>query len=480
MRPDPRRHLTLLTRFLIGAGVLTLASLIVSVPTADDRGVVATETLRAVPTTVAPVDASPAPTPGTTTTVAATTEAPSTTIAQLEIFTATDIEVAVAPSVAFITTFNGSGSGVLVTDDILVTNAHVIWPFTTVGVLFPGDNRRPGRVVGIDPRADVAFIRVDSPRLPAPLPLGATDELDEGAALFVVGYPAAENFAPEPSVDVGPLRAVREWEFSGASWVHSGAAAIGGQSGGALVDEYGRLVGVTTFGSPSDLYSLSVEDVRDRLDQLAGEGLTSIDERRPPRLGGRRSLEVAFEGPWEQAAFVTWLSPGARSELTSDPAVAWRALDPFGVELGAGQGTLDVFWVLATPGVVLAESDGAATALVEVSRPLVPLDDPDDARQLEPGSGLTGFVDVPGDRDWFFYEVTAEGATVRIEVEAQTRVRITLYDRQTGAAVADVVHERGFFFEDPALVVEDVPAGSYVITVEDVGAQFGTYRIRVE
>ena len=40
-------------------------------------------------------------------------------------------------------------------------------------------------------------------------------------------------------------------------------------------------------------------------------------------------------------------------------------------------------------------------------------------------------------------------------------------------------HERGFFFEDPALVVEGLAPGSYVVTVEDVGAQFGTYRISV-
>jgi S1-C subfamily serine protease len=467
-----------LTGFLIAAGLVVVLAIVFGDGAEPAAAPPATTTVTT--TTIAVVDTTDGGMPPTTTmsTVTTTTFA-QTAIAPLELFTAADIQAAITPRVAFVTTFNGSGSGVLVAEDILVTNAHVIWPFTTVGVLFPGDSRRAGRVVGIDPRADLAFIQVESPRLPQPVPLGSSTELADGDVLYVVGYPAAADFAPDPTIDVGPFRAVRDWEFSGAAWVHSGSPAIGGQSGGALVDEYGRLVGVTTFGSPSDLYSLSVEDVVARLSTLEADGLTSIDERRPPRLGGRRSLELAFEGPWEQAAFVTWLSPGARSELTSDRSVDWRALDPFGIELDAGSGALDVFWGLATPGVVLAEARGPAATSVEVSRPLVALDDPDDARLLAPGLGLTGFVDVPGDRDWYYLEVSEAGSAAVIEVEAQTRVRITLFDRSTGSIVAEVEHERGFFFEDPALVVEGLAPGSYVVTVEDVGAQFGTYRISV-
>ncbi len=474
MSPHPKTQLRILTRFLAVAGLVSMLALLFGPAKTEEPAALAPvpDAPQATSTTVdAP---QPVATPATTTT--SMVEEPAT---PLEVFTPADIRAAIAPTVAFITTFNGTGSGVLVDDDILVTNAHVVWPFTTVGVLFPGDSRRAGRVVGIDPQADVAFLQVDSPRLPSPVRFGATDELEDGDSLFVVGYPAAIDFAPDPSIDVGPFRAVRKWEFSGASWVHSGSAAVGGQSGGALVDTYGRLVGVTTFGSPTDIYSLSVEDVRSRLDALDANELGGIDERLPPRRGGRRSLDLEFEGPWEQAAFVTWLSPGARSQLTSDAAIDWRALDPFGTELDSGQGSLDVLWALATPGVVLGEASRATSTVVEVSRPMVALDDPDDARSLLPGHGLSGFVDVPGDRDWFYLEVTGDDVTARIEVEAQTRVRIALYDRSSGDVIADVVHERGFFFDDPALEVEGLAEGLYVVTVEDVGAQFGTYRISV-
>ncbi len=470
------RQLSVLTGFLVMAAVATVFSLFVG----GDVDPVAAPAETA-PSRTSPSPASTVPPSSATTGAAApTTTAPAvTTTTQLEMYTADDIVAAIGPSVAFITTLNGSGSGVLVGDDTVVTNAHVIWPFTTVGVLFPDDNRRVGRVIGIDPLADVAVIQVDSPRLPAPMRLGSSAQLDDGATLFVVGYPAAEGLAPHPSVDAGPLEARRAWEFSGATWVQSGSPAIGGQSGGALVDEYGRLVGITTFGSPSHLYSLSVEDVAQRLDALTIGQLADLHERRPPRDGGRRALSLSFEGPWEQAAFVTWLSPGARTRLTSAQSVEWRALDPYGAELDTGLGVLDVLWGAATPGVVLAEADGAATSDVESNRPLVAVDDPDDARWLRAGAGLSGFIDVPGDRDWFYFEA-ADTATTQIEVEAQTRVRITLYERGTGRAIATVVHERGFFFEDPALVVEELAAGSYVVTVEDVGAQFGTYRISVE
>ncbi len=109
---------------------------------------------------------------------------------------------------------------------------------------------------------------------------------------------------------------------------------------------------------------------------------------------------------------------------------------------------------------------------------MIVLPDPDDARTLS-AEVLEGFVDVPGDRDWFYLEID-EPATTTIVVEAQTRVRISLYDRASRRLIAEVEHERGFFFEDPALVVEDLATGNYVVAIEDIAAQFGMYSIRVD
>ncbi len=471
MSSQTARHLRLLTWFLGAAGVATAVAILVGPALRDGEPAAGPAQPRDTATTVA-----------TTTTAASvmdTTVAPepTTTVAPAPL-DAASVEREIAPSVAFITTFNGTGSGVLVTEDLVLTNAHVVWPFSTVGVLFGGDSRRTGRVVGIDPRADLAFVQVDSPRLPPPIPFGSSRELDAGSQLFVVGFPGAVEFTPDPTVDSGAFSGVRVWEFSGVDWVVTEAPAIGGQSGGALVDEYGRLVGITTFGSPATVYSVTIEDIAVRLDLLNADGLPDLADRRPPRSGGRLSHDIDLEGPWEQAAFVTWLSPGVRTELSGSTDVSWRALDPYGLELGRGDGALDVFWPLATPGIVLGESAGTSST-VQATRPMIVLPDPDDARALG-ADGLEGFVDVPGDRDWFYLEVEAQAGVTTIVVEAQTRVRISLYDRASRRLIAEVEHERGFFFEDPALVVEELAAGSYVVAIEDIAAQFGMYSIRVE
>lgn len=471
MTSHGRRHLAVLTVFLIGAAVVTLVAILAGAAPVRPKLVVANAPVSFPAATTEP--------PAQTTTTTTTTSTSTTSTLPPTPKDVSQIRADVAPAVAFVTTFNGTGSGVLVDETLMVTNAHVVWPFATVGVLFPGDSRRTGRVVGIDPRADLALIEVESPRLPAPVELGSALSLVSGAQLYIVGYPGVLEFTPDPTVAEGSFASIRPWAFSGADWVTTDAPAVGGQSGGALLDEFGRLVGVTTFGSPATLYSLSVEDIRGRIAALRSDELPDLSDRLPPRSGGRLSHDLTLEGPWEQAAFVTWLSVGAQSELTSSTDVVWRALDPFGFELDVGAGSLDVVWGAATPGVVLGTASRPIETTVEATRPLVRLLDADDGRSMELGKELAGFIDVPGDRDWFYITLDEPANTLTVVVEAQTRVQITLHDRTTLERLADVEHTRGFFFEDPSLVLEDLGAGRYVVAVEDIGAQFGTYRIVV-
>ena len=98
-------------------------------------------------------------------------------------------------------------------------------------------------MLALDPFADLAV--VDISRLsnrPDPLRLGSTEDLETGSSLWVVGYPLAAEFTPEPSLDAGEILGITHWDFSGVRWFTVDAPAIGGQSGGAVVDAYGRLV----------------------------------------------------------------------------------------------------------------------------------------------------------------------------------------------------------------------------------------------
>jgi S1-C subfamily serine protease len=84
-----------------------------------------------------------------------------------------------AESVAYVETPNGSGSGLLVSDGYVVTNAHVVDPFGRVDVVFDGGERHGDvPVVGVDAAADVAVVGpIDTDR-PA-LALGPLEDLDE-------------------------------------------------------------------------------------------------------------------------------------------------------------------------------------------------------------------------------------------------------------------------------------------------------------
>jgi len=384
------------------------------------------------------------------------------------------LESTAAQSVAFVTTRNGTGSGVLISGELVVTNAHVVWPFTVVTVRFPGGDRRSARVLGVDPKADLALLEVAGPGLPPPLEIGSASRLVSGTPLYVVGYPGALELAPEPSVTAATLGGIVDWEFSGVTWIGVAAPAVAGQSGGALVDGAGRLVGITTFGSAVEVFAIDATDAVAVAETLTLRTSRS-ETRRPPRSGGQLEHEVVIEGPWQQATFVVWVDQGSASHLQSSPSLRWRALDPFGVSLGGGGAELGVIWSLGWPGILHADASEATSATVMSDVPLVPAQDPDDGRPIYAGVTTTGFVDVPGDRDWYYLDL-AEPTTVTVTVEGQTRMRVALYERATAALVADVVNRRGFFFDDPPLVAQ-VAAGGYVVVVEDVAAQFGTYRI---
>ena len=161
--------------------------------------------------------------------------------------TAAEVYSLVSPSIPFIETPTGTGSGVLIEGGYVVTNYHVVWPYQAVWVVFPDDQVLQNvPVVGWDSMADLAVLGpVDVPARPlgvkggGPLQLGDGEDLAPGSELFLVGYPAEVDELPEPSITRGILSRFREWERLGMTYLQTDAAIAGGQSGGALVDTLG-------------------------------------------------------------------------------------------------------------------------------------------------------------------------------------------------------------------------------------------------
>lgn len=162
-----------------------------------------------------------------------------------------------APSVAFVETPLATGSAVLVEGGYLVTNAHVVDPFDYVTIRFQDGGSLNVDVVGVDLFADIAVlgpVRVDRPELA----LESGLDLEKGDDVWLLGYPGGLDLTPEVAVSDGVLSRVRRSEEFDLTYLQTDAAIGGGQSGGALVDGNGRLIGISGL-SFADEFALALD-----------------------------------------------------------------------------------------------------------------------------------------------------------------------------------------------------------------------------
>ena len=165
---------------------------------------------------------------------------------------ANDVYQLVAPSVAHIVNggSTGAGSGILIEGGYVVTNYHVVEPYRSAWriVFADGTEFFDVPVVGWAPVADLALLGpIDT--LTAALELVDGEGMFPGTELFLVGYPAEPDlYLPQPSVTQGILSRSYEEPETGLTVFRTDAAAVGGQSGGAMVNSRGEVVGVTMRG----------------------------------------------------------------------------------------------------------------------------------------------------------------------------------------------------------------------------------------
>lgn len=138
------------------------------------------------------------------------------------------------------------GSGFLVSrDGLVVTNAHAIEGAERVDVVLAGERTVTARVLGADPRIDIAVLRITGNNLPV-VPFGDADELKVGQQTIAIGNP----FGFERTVTTGVIsalsRAIPGGGTSLRDLVQTDADINPGNSGGPLLDSCGRVIGVNT------------------------------------------------------------------------------------------------------------------------------------------------------------------------------------------------------------------------------------------
>lgn len=227
------------------------------------------------------------------------------------------VEVGVIQNDEFLTT--GSGSGVVIdAAGTLVTNEHVVGGAAAVRAIFADGRSYEAEVVGTDSITDLAVIAIDAIGLTA-VELGASAEMAIGDTAIAVGSPL--GLAGGPSVTVGVLSAfdrrvqvAADLELFGM--LQTDAPITRGSSGGALVDDEGRLIGITAaigvsdvgaeglgFAIPVEMMTRITEDILEfgvaRHAFLGITGTTHLDEKTD---GALAPTGVAVESVIEDTA----------------------------------------------------------------------------------------------------------------------------------------------------------------------------------
>jgi serine protease Do len=137
------------------------------------------------------------------------------------------------------------GSGVIVSaDGYIVTNAHVVDKADEIKVLLADKREFTGKVVGTDPKTDVAVIKIMGDSLPV-MTWGDSDRLEVGEYVLAIGNP----FGLNSTITLGIVSAVGRANMGieqYENFIQTDAAINPGNSGGALVNTRGELVGINT------------------------------------------------------------------------------------------------------------------------------------------------------------------------------------------------------------------------------------------
>ncbi|MFI3247925.1 MAG: trypsin-like peptidase domain-containing protein [Rikenellaceae bacterium] len=143
----------------------------------------------------------------------------------------------------------GGGSGVIISEDgYIVTNNHVVNGASKLRVKLYDGGTYDAKIIGVDPTTDIALIKIDKEGLPT-LAMGSSNDLRLGEWVLAIGSP----FDLQSTITAGIVSAkarqldVIPGDFRIESFIQTDAAVNPGNSGGALVNSRGELVGINTL-----------------------------------------------------------------------------------------------------------------------------------------------------------------------------------------------------------------------------------------
>ena len=202
-----------------------------------------------------------------------------------------DIYKKVNPSVVSVisTTAEGTGSGsgvIMSKDGYIITNNHVVDGAQSVSVQLSDGTSLDAKIIGMDEQTDLAVIKVTPTSDLTAAEFGDSDELEPGEYAYAIGSPGGVQFAN--TITGGRISAInRDLTVNDRvmTLIQTDASINNGNSGGALINKYGQVVGITSaklsgnaFGSATVEgmgFAIPINTAKDIVDELIQNGYVS-------------------------------------------------------------------------------------------------------------------------------------------------------------------------------------------------------------
>jgi len=169
----------------------------------------------------------------------------------------------------------GSGSGVIISPDgYIITNNHVIANSTQLEVTLNNNKTYQAELIGTDPNTDIALIKIEADTDLPFIPFGDSNQIKIGEWVLAVGNPFNLTSTVTAGIISAKARDLNEFDGKPQSFIQTDAAVNRGNSGGALVNTRGELIGINTaitsetgnfigysFAVPSNIARKVIEDI---------------------------------------------------------------------------------------------------------------------------------------------------------------------------------------------------------------------------
>ena len=473
------------------------------------------------------VSCSGSTTPNTETSPTTETVAPSTTqevtvevveTASVPVLAAADIYKQLSPSIVYIDTPDGTGSGIILSNGYVLTNAHVVSLHEYVRVWGADGDHFSVPVYARDWSRDLALVGPFSTSLPA-VNFAEPRELLPGEPVYLIGFPGEGEVAPVASITAGLVSRMRSNACTGLDFIQTDALIAGGQSGGALLDAGGNLVGVSGLGGFTEAnFGLVLSGAN------AITGLAALESGVLPLIGtpiGEATRQETTLAPIDDNKFlITIDQPGTSVEVTVAPGGfedVWVDLtDLYGAmpitesqegiidylyqdpreedldDFGAVEEDLigyytdlyydgeETLYATLDPGTYLvwvgSLEDEYLDVTVTSSHPLLPMvDDEEPSQPLKLGSWTDGIIGHLTDIDRLEIDLVA-GEAVRIRVDSLADPVMNVYYQNTLVASNDDSRS-GLYGSAPEVRFTPAQTGTYEIDVSFYDNATDGYRV---